>query len=143
MSGTLARLPEGIKTKLGENGFGLSVGEKQRVQIARVIVSKPLILIMDEATANLDYETEAEVKRTIDTIRIKNTVIIIAHRYSMVKDADYVVVLDDGKVLEEGKPVDLINQGGWFADFANAADEEEEFEEEDVEDLNEEEEGED
>jgi len=142
MSGTLARLTDGIKTKLGENGFGLSVGEKQRVQIARVIVSKPHILIMDEATANLDYETEAEVKKTIDAIRVKNTVIIIAHRYSMVKDADYVFVLDDGKVLEEGKPNDLINKGGWFADFANAAnDEEEEVEEEDSEELNEGEEG--
>ncbi|HTA61539.1 MAG TPA: ABC transporter ATP-binding protein [Bacteroidia bacterium] len=143
MSATLTRLPDGIKTKLGENGFGLSVGEKQRVQIARVIVSKPFILIMDEATANLDYETEAEVKKTIDTIRIKNTVIIIAHRYSMVKDADYVVVLDDGKVLEEGRPIDLISKGGWFADFANAADEEGELEGDDTEDLNEEEEGED
>jgi ABC-type multidrug transport system fused ATPase/permease subunit len=136
MGGTLARLPEGLKTKVGENGFGLSVGERQRVQIARVIVSKPVILIMDEATANLDYETEAEVKKTIDEIRLKNTVIVIAHRYSMVKDADYVFVLDDGKVLEEGKPADLITKGGWFTDFANAAnddDAEDEIEEEESE----------
>jgi ABC-type bacteriocin/lantibiotic exporter with double-glycine peptidase domain len=139
MGGTLARFPEGLQTKLGENGFGLSVGEKQRVQIARVIVSKPLILIMDEATANLDYATEAEVKKTIEEIRVKNTVIVIAHRYSMVKDADYVFVLDDGKVLEQGSPAELIEQGGWFTDFANAADEESEEEEPTEEDSEEEE----
>jgi ABC-type multidrug transport system fused ATPase/permease subunit len=141
MGNTLARLPEGLMTKLGENGFGLSVGEKQRVQIARVIVSKPLILIMDEATANLDYATEAEVKKTIDEIRVKNTVIVIAHRYSMVKDADYIFVLDDGKVVEEGRPSELINKGGWFSDFANAAEEEEETEDDELENLNEEEDG--
>ena len=141
MGGTLARLPEGLMTKLGENGFGLSVGEKQRVQIARVIASKPLILIMDEATANLDYATEAEVKKTIDEIRVKNTVIVIAHRYSMVKDADYIFVLDDGKVVEEGNPNELINKGGWFTDFANAAEEEEETEDDEFENLNEEEDG--
>jgi ABC-type multidrug transport system fused ATPase/permease subunit len=140
MSNTIERLPDGLMTKLGENGFGLSVGEKQRVQIARVVVSKPLILIMDEATANLDYATEAEVKKTIDKIRLKNTVIVIAHRYSMVKDADYVFVLDDGKVLEEGKPNELINKGGWFTDFAHAAEDETEEEDDDIEEQNEEEE---
>ncbi|HKC69768.1 MAG TPA: ABC transporter ATP-binding protein [Bacteroidia bacterium] len=134
MNNTISRLPHGLKTIIGENGFGLSVGERQRLQIARVIVSKPLILIMDEATANLDYATEAEVRKTIDEIRKKNTVIVIAHRYSMVKDADYVYVLDDGQVLEEGRPADLLKQEGWFADFANAADEvEEELEEEETE----------
>lgn len=140
MKNTLTRLPDGLKTVVGEGGFGLSVGEKQRVQIARVIVSKPLILILDEATANLDYATEAEVKKTVNEIRVKNTVIVIAHRYSMVKDADYIYVLDNGKVLEEGKPEDLANkEGSWFAEFANSADEEDEIEEETEEEENEEE----
>jgi ATP-binding cassette, subfamily B, bacterial len=124
MEGTLQRLPEGLQTMVGESGFGLSVGERQRVQIARIIVSKPKILVMDEATANLDYATEAEVKKTIDEIRKKNTVIIIAHRFSMVKDADHVIVLDGGQIAEEGTPEKLIANGGWFAEFANAADEE-------------------
>lgn len=130
MQATLQRLPEGLQTVVGESGFGLSVGERQRVQIARVIVSKPAILVMDEATANLDYATEAEVKKTIDEIRKENTVIIIAHRYSMVKDADHVIVLDNGHVVQAGSPEELINNGGWFADFANAGFEEDEEEEE-------------
>lgn len=136
MQGTLQRLPDGLTTAVGESGFGLSVGERQRLQIARVIIDKPRILIMDEATANLDYATEAEVKKTIDEIRKKNTVIIIAHRYSMVKDADQVIVLDAGQVLEQGTPAALIEKGGWFTQFAIAGeeDEEDEYVEEDDED---------
>jgi ATP-binding cassette, subfamily B, bacterial len=131
MQTTLQRLPDGLQTLVGESGFGLSVGERQRVQIARVIVSKPVILIMDEATANLDFATEAEIKKTIDAIRKENTVIVIAHRFSMVKDANHVIVLDEGRVAEEGSPEELIENGGWFADFANAGEEEEEEFEED------------
>jgi ATP-binding cassette subfamily B protein len=139
---TLQRLPDGLQTIVGESGIGLSVGEKQRIQIARVLVAEPRILILDEATANLDYATEAEVKRTVEEIRKKNTVIIIAHRYSMVRDADHVIVLSAGEVLEEGTPAALLEKGGWFADFATAADEEETVvteeeidEEEDEEDI--------
>ncbi|HVM87063.1 MAG TPA: ABC transporter ATP-binding protein [Puia sp.] len=123
MEKTLERLPEGLMTEVGESGIGLSVGERQRIQIARVLVAKPRILILDEATANLDYATETEIKRTIDEIRKENTVIIIAHRYSMVRDADFVVVLSDGEVIEKGSPANLIEAKGWFADFAIAADE--------------------
>lgn len=123
LQGTLERLPEGLSTEVGESGFGLSVGERQRIQIARVLVAKPKILILDEATANLDYATEAEVKKTIDEIRKENTVIVIAHRYSMVKDADHVIVLANGNVLEEGSPAQLIRNGGWFTNFAKSADE--------------------
>jgi ABC-type multidrug transport system fused ATPase/permease subunit len=130
MQATLQRLPDGLQTLVGESGFGLSVGERQRIQIARVIVSRPAILVMDEATANLDYATEAEVKKTIEEIRKGSTVIVIAHRYSMVKDADLVIVLDAGTIVEKGTPAELINNGGWFANFAHAAEEEEEVEEE-------------
>ena len=140
LKNTLERFPDGLNTLVGESGLGLSVGERQRIQIARVIVSKPLILIMDEATANLDFATEAEIKKTIEEIRINHTVIVIAHRYSMVKDADYVYVLDEGKVLEEGKPEVLIHAGGWFSEFANAADDEEETEEDSSEEEEEDEE---
>jgi ABC-type multidrug transport system fused ATPase/permease subunit len=118
---TLSRLPKGLHTEVGESGFGLSVGERQRIQIARVLVAKPKILIMDEATANLDYATEAEIKKTVDEIRKENTVVVIAHRYSMVQDADHVIVLSGGEVAEEGTPAALIKRGGWFAKFAHAA----------------------
>ena len=134
MKTTLQRLPEGLQTPVGENGIGLSVGERQRIQIARVLVAKPRILILDEATANLDYATEAEIKKTITEVRKKNTVIIIAHRYSMVHDADHVIVLSAGKVIEQGSPAQLVEKGGWFADFAKAADEETEELSEDTED---------
>jgi ATP-binding cassette, subfamily B, bacterial len=119
---TLARLTDGLQTVVGESGVGLSVGERQRIQIARVLVSHPRILVLDEATANLDFATEAEIKRTIDIIRKENTVIIVAHRYSMVKDADHVVVLDHGEIKEEGSVEELIEKGGWFSDFAKSAD---------------------
>jgi ABC-type multidrug transport system fused ATPase/permease subunit len=118
---TLSRLPKGLRTEVGESGFGLSVGERQRIQIARVLVAKPKILIMDEATANLDYATEAEIKKTVDEIRKENTVVVIAHRYSMVQDADHVIVLTGGEVAEEGTPAELIKRGDWFAKFAQAA----------------------
>lgn len=121
MEGTLQRMPDGLQTLVGEGGLGLSVGERQRIQIARVLVSKPKILVLDEATANLDFATEAEVKKTINEIRKEHTVIVIAHRYSMVRDADHVVVLSGGVVMEEGTPDELIAKGGWFHNFANAA----------------------
>lgn len=126
MEGTLRRLPEGLLTTVGESGIGLSVGERQRIQIARILVSQPRILVLDEATANLDFATEAEIKKTVEEIRKENTVIVIAHRYSMVSDADHVIVLDAGEVVEDGTPDDLIARGGWFAEFANSADRTEE-----------------
>lgn len=122
MENTLQRLPEGLKTTVGESGIGLSVGERQRIQIARILVSQPRILVLDEATANLDFATEAEIKRTIEEIRKENTVIVIAHRYSMVSDADHVIVLAAGEVIEQGTPQELISNGGWFASFARASD---------------------
>ena len=133
MQATLERLPEGLQTIVGESGMGLSVGERQRIQIARVLVARPRILVLDEATANLDYVTEAEVRKTVEEIRKENTVIIIAHRYSMVKEADHVIVLSEGQIVEEGSPAELLEKEGWFADFANAAEEEAPAEEEEDE----------
>ena len=125
MEGTLQRLPDGLQTGVGESGIGLSVGERQRIQIARILVSKPRILVLDEATANLDFATEAEIKKTVNEIRKENTVIVIAHRYSMVRDADHVIVLSAGEVLEQGTPEELISNGGWFSQFATSSDEDE------------------
>jgi ABC-type multidrug transport system fused ATPase/permease subunit len=130
MHSTLERLPHGLQTPVGENGIGLSVGERQRIQIARMLVAQPRILVLDEATANLDYATEAEIRKTIDGIRRSATILIIAHRYSMVRDADHVIVLEDGEIVEEGTPASLLKNEGWFADFAAAAEEEQEAGEE-------------
>lgn len=143
---TLDRLPQGLASPVGESGIGLSVGERQRIQIARMLAAHTRIVVLDEATANLDFATEEEIRRTIDRIRHNTTVIIIAHRYSMVRDADHVIVLANGRVEEAGTPTELLNRGGWFARFAEAAEqgqaepekeepEEEEPEEEEAEET--------
>jgi ABC-type multidrug transport system fused ATPase/permease subunit len=115
----LDRLTEGLQTQVGEGGMGLSVGERQRLQLARVLAANPRIMVLDEATANLDYATELEVKNALATLRKNRTTIVIAHRFSMVKDADYVYVLESGRVTEAGTPEELIAAGGWFAGFAS------------------------
>jgi ABC-type multidrug transport system fused ATPase/permease subunit len=119
---TLDRLPQGLATAVGESGIGLSVGERQRIQIARMLAAHTRIVILDEATANLDFATEEEIRHTIENIRHETTVIIIAHRFSMVRDADKAIVLADGQVMEEGTPEELLKNDGWFARFAAAAD---------------------
>jgi ABC-type multidrug transport system fused ATPase/permease subunit len=115
---TLDRLPEGLDSEVGEGGLGLSVGERQRIQLARILIDRPRILVLDEATANLDYATENEVKHTLRSLVPMPTIILIAHRYTMLKDADRVIVLDRGHVVEEGPPDELIARGGWFASLA-------------------------
>ena len=121
LQNTLSRLPEGLQSEIGERGLGLSVGERQRLQIARILADKPRILVLDEATANLDYETENEVKQALSQLRPRPTTLLIAHRYSMVKDADYVIVLDEGRIREQGTPEQLIAAHGWFANLAAQA----------------------
>jgi len=123
MRSTLQRLPKGLQTPVGESGMGLSVGERQRIQIARVLVAQPRILVLDEATANLDYATEAEVRKTLGKMRQDSTIIIIAHRYSMVRDADEVIVLSDGQVEQRGSPAELLEKEGWFAEWAQTVEE--------------------
>jgi ABC-type multidrug transport system fused ATPase/permease subunit len=114
----LERLPLGLATEIGERGVGLSVGERQRLQIARILVDRPRILVLDEATANLDYATEEEVKKSLGGLPYRPTTLVIAHRYSMVKDADYVIVMDQGRIVEQGAPHQLIAARGWFAHLA-------------------------
>jgi ABC-type multidrug transport system fused ATPase/permease subunit len=124
LGSTIERLPAGLDTQVGERGMGLSVGERQRLQLARILVDSPRILVLDEATANLDYSTEAQVRQALSEVENRPSTLIIAHRYSMIKDASEVIVLDQGRVRERGTPADLIAAGGWFAQLAAQAVEE-------------------
>jgi ABC-type multidrug transport system fused ATPase/permease subunit len=115
---TLARLPEGLDTPIGEHGVGLSVGERQRLQIARALIARPRVLILDEATANLDYATEKEIRKVLFAAGSHPTTLVIAHRYSMVEMADHVIVIEAGRIIDQGTVPELIARGGWFAGFA-------------------------
>ncbi len=117
----LERLPDGLQTEVGERGTGLSLGERQRLQIARALVARPRVLVLDEATANLDYATESEIRSSLLDRADRPTTIIIAHRYSMVEFASHVIVMEGGRILDEGTPQELMARGGWFARFAAAA----------------------
>ena len=111
----ISRLPAGYETAVGERGLKLSGGEKQRVGIARTLLKDPPILLLDEATSALDSETERGIQDSLRAMGVGRTVILIAHRLSTVVEADQVVVLDHGRVVEQGTHLALIAQGGRYA----------------------------
>jgi ABC-type multidrug transport system fused ATPase/permease subunit len=113
--GFIERLPQGYDTLLGDRGFGLSGGERQRIAIARALLRDPEILILDEATAALDAEAEREVQEALARLSQGRTVLVIAHRLSTVARADRVVVLDHGRVVEEGTRAQLVAADGAFS----------------------------
>ncbi len=117
---TVDRLPEGFSTKLGERGYELSTGERQRVLLARAFLANPRILILDEATANLDFKTEAAVKKTLNELTHGRTTLIIAHRQSMLTEVDWVIAIRDGRVIEQGPPPELLSQQGYFFQMMTA-----------------------
>ena len=107
-------------TVIGDRGLRLSGGQKQRLALARALVTDPSILIMDEATSALDSLSEKIIQQTIDTIKHGRTIIVIAHRLSTVMSADNIIVIKDGKIVEQGRRVDLIQNDGHFAQLWHA-----------------------
>jgi ATP-binding cassette subfamily B protein len=116
--GELVRgLPDGLSTVVGERGYRFSGGEKQRIAIARLLLKAPSIVILDEATAHLDSESEAAVQRALSAALAGRTALVIAHRLSTVREADQILVLDGGRVVERGTHDELVATGGLYAEL--------------------------
>ncbi|MEJ7628249.1 MAG: ABC transporter ATP-binding protein [Nocardioidaceae bacterium] len=110
-------LPDRLDTVVGERGYRLSGGERQRLAIARLLLKAPKVIVLDEATAHLDSESEAAVQRALDTALSGRTSLVIAHRLSTVRGADLILVVDDGRVVERGTHPELLARGGLYADL--------------------------
>ncbi|EMA33714.1 ABC transporter ATP-binding protein [Haloarcula japonica] len=113
-------LPEGYNTQIGERGIKLSGGQRQRVAIARALLNDPEIIIFDEATSDVDTETEDRIQESIEQLVADRTAFVIAHRLSTIQDADRIVVMDDGEIVERGSHTDLLAANGDYADLWHA-----------------------
>ena len=109
--------PEQFNTVLGERGVTLSGGQKQRISIARALIKKPPILILDDSLSSVDTETEDQILKNLDEITKNKTTIIIAHRISTVENADEIIVIDDGEIIERGTHSQLLELNGLYRDI--------------------------
>ena len=113
-------LPDGYQTIIGEGGANLSGGEKQRISIARAIMKDAPVIILDEATANVDPESEAELTAAIEELTKEKTIIMIAHRLKTVRHADQIFVIDNGKIVQHGAHKELMKQKGIYRTFVES-----------------------
>ncbi len=113
----IAALPEGLDTVVGERGYRLSGGEKQRIALARLLLKAPPVVVLDEATAHLDSESEAQVQRALRTALRGRTSLVIAHRLSTIREADRILVVDGGRIIESGVHEELLDAGGLYAEL--------------------------
>lgn len=113
----LKALPQGLQTPVGEEGKGISMGQRQLVALARVLLLNPAVLILDEATASVDPLTEAQIQEGLNVVLRDRTAIVIAHRLSTIKSADRIIVLRRGKIIEEGNHATLMAHGGHYAEL--------------------------
>ena len=111
----ISSLPDGYYTKIGERGQRLSGGQRQRLGLARAVIRKPPILILDEATSAVDNETERLIQLSLESIRKERTVLVIAHRLSTVQNADWILFMEDGCIVEEGTHESLVAKNGRYA----------------------------
>ena len=113
----ITALPDGYDTIIGESGATISGGERQRLSIARAMLKDAPIIILDEATANVDPENEAELQEAVKALTAGKTLVMIAHRMKTVQEADQILVLDQGRIVQQGRHAELMRQGGIYADF--------------------------
>lgn len=112
----LKRMPDGLETLIGERGVSISGGQKQRISLARAFIRQSEVLILDDSLSAVDAQTERRIIQNIQKLRANQTTIIVTHRLSAIQQADWVLVLEDGQIVEEGTPNQLLNKGGWYAE---------------------------
>ena len=116
-AGFIDALPQGYDTLVGERGQRLSGGQRQRIALARAILKDAPVLVLDEATAAVDNDTEAAIQRSLAQITQQRTTVVIAHRLSTVRHADWIVVMDQGRIVEQGSHDSLVAQGGIYTNL--------------------------